>query len=51
MGIDKNDLAHIFKPFYRTKNKESLLNNPSGNGLGLSISRNIALGLKGDLAV
>ena len=51
LGINKADLPNLFKPFYKTKNKESLKANPSGNSLGLSISRNIAQGLSGDLTV
>ena len=51
LGIDRADLPKLFKPFYKTKNEESLKANPSGNSLGLSISRNIALGLNGDLTV
>jgi signal transduction histidine kinase len=42
LGITPEDMSKLFTPFYVTKNKESRAANPSGNGLGLSISQNIA---------
>jgi signal transduction histidine kinase len=51
LGIGPEDLKKLFEPFYVTKNKQSRVANPSGNSLGLSISRNIARGLLGDLTV
>lgn len=40
-GIPENKVQHIFDPFYTTKD--------DGNGLGLAISRKLALKLGGDL--
>jgi hypothetical protein len=51
IGIGEEDLQNLFKPFYKTKNKISRSSNPSGNSLGLSISKNIAQCLGGDLTV
>jgi signal transduction histidine kinase len=39
LGISKKDLPHIFKPFYR--GKEALESNIHGNGIGLSIVKNV----------
>jgi len=37
MGIDKNDLEHIFQPFFRSRNAKSV----AGHGLGLSLTEKI----------
>ena len=39
VGIDKENLAHIFEPFYRTES--STISRTEGSGLGLSIVKNI----------
>ena len=44
-GISTSDLEHIFDPFFSTKPKHQ------GAGLGLSVSKNIVDGLKGELVV
>jgi signal transduction histidine kinase len=43
IGIDKNDLAHVFDPYFTTKR--------GGTGLGLPIAKNIVEGLGGTLSV
>ena len=45
-GISETDLVHLFKPYYRAKNE---LNPIQGHGLGLNISKRIAVCLGGDL--
>lgn len=42
-GIDKNDLAHIFDPYFTTKS--------SGTGLGLAISHNIIEAHNGEISI
>jgi signal transduction histidine kinase len=49
IGISELEQSKIFEPFFRTENSDSKKMNPSGNGLGLNISKNIAQCLKGDL--
>ncbi len=44
-GISKNDMAHIFEPFFSTKR------NTSGIGLGLSIVHGIVENHKGQIEV
>ncbi len=39
IGIEKENLAHIFEPFYRTES--STISRTEGSGLGLSIVKNI----------
>lgn len=46
-GIDKNDLPHIFKPFF-TKDKNS---NSKGTGLGLAIVKSVVESFKGEIKV
>jgi signal transduction histidine kinase len=45
-GIEASDLPHVFERFYRGRSADS-----DGAGLGLAISRSIALAHGGDLAV
>lgn len=49
IGISELEQATLFEPFFRTTDNLSKKMNPSGNGLGLNISKNIAKCLKGDL--
>ena len=49
IGISELEQARLFEPFFKTSNIKSKEMNPSGNGLGLNISKNIAKCLKGDL--
>ena len=49
IGISEVEQATLFEPFFRTTDTKSKKMNPSGNGLGLNISKNIAKCLKGDL--
>ncbi len=48
-GIDPADLPHIFEPFYR--GKSALAAQIHGAGLGLSLARDMAQGMGGDLEV
>jgi two-component system sensor histidine kinase BaeS len=47
-GIGLEDQAHIFTPFYRVKQTQTL---PQGMGLGLSIARDLTLAHAGQLEV
>ena len=49
VGIHKNHQSLLFQPFSQVKSEENRKMNPSGNGLGLFISRNICRSLGGDL--
>jgi signal transduction histidine kinase len=49
IGISELEQAKLFEPFFRTTDNLSKIMNPSGNGLVLNISKNIAKCLKGDL--
>jgi signal transduction histidine kinase len=49
IGIVDNELARLFKPYFKTDSVDSLEMNPNGNGLGLSICKNIAKSMQGDL--
>jgi len=41
IGIHKDDLRNLFKPYFKSSSAESKKLNPNGNGLGLSISKRI----------
>lgn len=47
VGIAENDLAHIFKRFYRVHQEV----NPNSVGIGLSLSKSIVEGMGGRLTV
>lgn len=49
MGIDADDLPHIFDPFYRSRSAQ--VAQIHGTGLGLAVARQIAEGLGGTLTV
>jgi signal transduction histidine kinase len=49
IGIDSRDLPHIFEPFYRSSAAASMQAN--GTGLGLSLAKNIAEAMRGELTV
>ena len=51
IGILKEELNLIWKPFFKSNHKFSQQLNPNGKGLSLSICRKIALELKGSLSV
>ena len=44
MGIDKNDLPHVFEPFYRSAEAEALV---EGVGIGLTVVRDMAMAMGG----
>ncbi len=46
-GIDADDLPHVFDRFYKSANGKK----PAGLGLGLSISRQLARAMGGDITV
>jgi len=49
MAMNKDDIGHIFEPFYRGKN--ALSHNTEGKGLGLYISRYIMRSHGGDITL
>ena len=49
IGIDKNEEKNLFKPFWRSEKRISQQHNPRGNGLGLSICKQICKALGGDI--
>ena len=48
-ALDKQDLSHIFEPFYRGKNSRG--HSTGGKGLGLYISRYIVRSHGGDIKI
>ncbi len=48
MGISKDDLPHVFEPFYRSAVAESLV---EGVGIGLTVVRDMTMALGGIVAV
>ena len=42
LGLSELDQSKLFKPFFQTADTNNRQMNPSGNGLGLSICKNIA---------
>lgn len=48
-GISENEIAHVFKPFYRVD--ESRNTETGGVGLGLSIARNVILSHGGEITL
>jgi len=49
IGLSEQERKQLFSPFFRTKDQNSKNMNPGGHGLGLSISKEIASILKGEL--
>jgi signal transduction histidine kinase len=49
MGIDREDLPHIFEPFYRGRSARAA--QIRGSGLGLSLAKRIAVAMGGRLSV
>ena len=49
IGLSEEDANKLFSPFFRSSDKKSKKRNPNGNGLGLSICRNVARNLGGDI--
>ena len=49
MGIDREDLPHIFEPFYRGRTAKSA--QIGGTGLGLSLAKRITEAMDGRLSV
>lgn len=48
MGISKEDLPHVFEPFYRSADAEALVD---GVGIGLTVVRDMAMAMGGTVAV
>jgi signal transduction histidine kinase len=51
IGIEKEVQNSIFEQFYKSQNSRVRELNPYGNGIGLSISKEISKALKGDITV
>jgi len=49
VGMSRVQLSRLFKPFTKIKSNREL--NKEGVGLGLAVSRNIAIALEGDITV
>ena len=49
VGMSQQDMDKLFKPYMKTSDAKSKKANPYGNGLGLSISQNIAKALGGEI--
>ena len=49
VGIDQSELPHIFEPFYRSPS--AIASQIHGNGLGLSVAKNIVKEMGGRLSV
>jgi signal transduction histidine kinase len=49
VGMSRLQLSRLFKPFTKIKSNRQL--NKEGVGLGLAVSRNIAIALEGDISV
>ena len=49
IGICAADMSKLFQPFFKTQSQQSADVNPSSHGLGIHISKQIAVGLGGDL--
>ena len=41
IGISEEDINQVFTPFFKTHNKKSKTLNPYGNGIGLSLCKQI----------
>ena len=51
IGISEQDQSRIFDNFFKTRNTESRIMNPYGNGIGLSLCKKICQSLDGDIEV
>lgn len=49
VGMSRLQLSRLFKPFTKIKSNRKL--NKEGVGLGLAVSKNIAVALEGDITV
>jgi signal transduction histidine kinase len=49
IGISQENVERIFEPYFRVTDSKSLRCNPNGNGLGLSICKQICTSLGGYL--
>jgi hypothetical protein len=49
IGMTEEHMKPLFKPYYKVQTSESRSMNPSGPGLGLKISKDIAKMLNGDI--
>lgn len=49
VGMSRLQLSRLFKPFTKIKSNRQL--NKEGVGLGLAVSKNIAVALEGDITV
>ena len=51
IGISKNEIDRLFKPYFRSSDSQSLKLNPAGKGLGLYVSKQICIAAGGTLEV
>ena len=51
LGISEEDQKRLFEPFSKTSNAKSRSMNVYGNGVGLSICKQICEGLEGSIKV
>ena len=48
-GIDESEIENLFQPFWKSKQSRNIHNSRRGNGLGLSICKQICQALSGDI--
>lgn len=51
LGISPEDRKNLFKPYFRSSDEKSRALNPTSNGIGLTISKQLAQALGGDLTL
>ena len=49
IGVDSSEADNLFRPFWKSERKLNKQHNPRGNGLGLSICKQICQALEGDI--
>ena len=49
IGIDESEIENLFQPLLKSKQKRNIQCNPRGDGLGLSIRKQICQALGGDI--
>jgi len=51
LGISKEDREHLFEPFFASKDERSRKINKQSHGIGLSLCKQIAKTIGGDLVL
>ena len=49
IGVHPSEVDNLFKPFWTSERRLNKQHNPRGNGLGLSICKQICQALEGDI--